>query len=800
MRFSTIIAGSLLTTGVALSACQSENIEIPKSELYTREFIKEFGIADPNHDWNNASQGTVTVVTSSPTHVEVLAEIKGKRYIFADYRKVTGTETINFTIPKGINNIIVTLNGREVPTTLGATVNDTSRSRAIWDDKTKDPLVKISRSPYREISDKAVRSFGEYLPEDEDNRGKVTQNFSYVANGPFTVYPIFWNTNSYNTLGIYYLKNEGTDDEKMVYVPFYTHKIKREGTSDGNLEYLPKEFYFEGYPAQTLSGNHDIYIATWNPGWEHINGKDKISDFTEEDWKAFEEKFIANGPGKCGLNLSNEYYNFPQDVKDKVIITDFKYSFDVEQNKITVTEVQTSEVEPFLRNYSDNDWVYPGTSQCSMPDYTEYRAEFDKGLKYDEIVANGFKPYPKWRSEGIHIDIEKGTKFGMFIRQQGNAPTEESIQVREVDMIYDPERGYKMPSEDDESFKRMFSQSKYNRDDMADSDNPTITVPAVHAATYIYPAPSGINYQVLGFEDWFNGPSNNLDLNDMVFFIDSENPLDIPEIKDEDKPEPEKYNYIIAAEDLGGTCDWDFNDLVIGVNVVSKNYVEAEEGVEGSTPSLPYKEVTVTPLASGGTLPIYLMYTGKVSTSQSDYNASVLNYLIGREFHAWLSNAQDAPLTPINVGANASTTGEPITFHIPDENYTLAMHDKYSASDDGTNNMGGFWVLVINQNDTPYTPAITDGKGLNQITDIPEGKGITRIEAPRPDLNMGNFAPQMLCIDHEWFWPREGKKIHLAYPASSGPGFEGWVNDPTVQGTWYGEGKYVESLVTKRPL
>lgn len=767
MQFNKIIAGTFLTLGAVVSACQSDNIEIPKSELYTREFIKEFGVVDPNHDWNNAAQGSVTVVTSSPTHVEVLADIKGKRYIFADYRKVTGTQEINFTIPKGISNIIVSLNGREIPTNLGAKVDATTRSRAIWEGG--DDKVTITRDPYRLLSEEGVMAFKTHLPENQNNLGKVTQNFSFVANGDFTIYPTYWQTDSYNTIGIYYV-DEATNE--IVHIPFYTNKIIPIDGTQGNLLYtygdpsaedkipakedLPLKDGNQPMDAAALLNNSELIPAEFNN-----NGLTSFLDFTEEDWKIFKRRYLNK------VRAATQHYFNLGPIMDKFDVTYFTNSEYFDWNKTTLFQLTGIQCKAKDATHVDitaisvgpiNDWIYPGEVQESHP--------------------SGDQEVKGWKSRGIGIHIAEGTKFGMYLRVWYNSdPADKKPSIDNVGTVR-LKIGEDGKPEDD-GYRRFYSEAKYN--DVVGGSQ-------VFGATYMYEAPTG-TYRVLGFEDY----GDVHDLNDMMFFISSEKPQEIPSVKDEDKI-PEKYTYLLAAEDLGGTCDWDFNDLVVGVNVVAKNYVEAQEGV---TASHPYQEVTVTPLASGGTLPIYLMYTGKVSTSKDDYDSAVPgNYLIGKEFHSWLSNGGSSSLTPINVGARADSQGEPITFHIPEQDYTLAMHKKYSASE-GSNNMGGFWVLVINHEDTSYTPAITDDKGVNLITDIPADKGITKIEAPRPDLNLGNIAPQMLCIGHEWFWPRESQKIHSAYPGEGG--FTGWLNNESFT-EWYGEGKYEESLVTKRDL
>lgn len=845
MRFRKSFVCSLIVGSFIVSSCTTETIEIPNEEHYTREFIKQFGVADPDHDWNNATQGSVTVITSTPTNVQVLADIRGDRYIFADYRGVNGSETINFTIPKGVSDIIVTLNGRQVKSTLGATIDTRSRnSRAIWENN-DNTLVDITRQPKLEISDKAILSFGQYLPEEVDNRGKVTQNFSYLANGPFIVYPVYWNTNNTNTLSIYYIQDEGSDNEKMVIVPFYTIKTNDKTTYKPNLEYLPGKYRTDGLDPfwADPKGNQKLEItdsynaltlqaADWND-----RGKHSFADFDEEDYACFKQKFIDKfkynyykWDYEHGLNnyfnfdsvnelLESQNYSMPESVKEDLVLDDIKYeivddsSYGSNGKKVVVTQVHIAGCDDIF-NDAESNWVSANTGECSHPKYEEYKKLYynENGSvnSYDDVSSQftGDNALPAlWRSEGIHIDVAEGTHFGMCLLEGGETAWRGDPKTIELDMKYDDKAGYKVPDLSIFGDNYMFfSQSKYNTDKMHDIDDPTKLVPSVHAATYNYPAPNGITYQVLAFEDWYDLNSTiSYDLNDVMFFISSNEPTRIPSVKDEDKPDPviKKYDFIIAAEDLGGTCDWDFNDMVVGVNVLSTNYIAANSDTEDAgTASKPYKEVTVTPLASGGTLPIYLMYRGKVSTSADDYESSILgDYLIGREFHSWLSGGASSSLTPLNVGATASMKGEPITFHVPDSEYTLSMHSKYSATDN-SNNMGGFWVLVINHNDNPFTPTIIDGNGLNIQTDIPDGKGITKIEAPDENKNIGNIAPQMICIGHEWLWPREGKMIHNAYPTTRGIGFEGWVKDSqgAANGSWYGSGKYDESLVTTRNM
>lgn len=759
MQFYKIFAGSLLTTGIALSGCTTEQIEIPQSELYAREFIKQFGVVDPNHDWNNATQGSVTVVTSSPSHVEVLADIKGKRYIFADYQNVKGSETIKFTIPKGVSDLIVNVDGRQFKTTVGGTVTTTKSSRAIWEKH--DSKVEITRTDYRPLTDEDVTAFQNYLPENQDNLGKVTQNFSFVSNGEFTIYPVYWQTNSYNTLGIYYI-----DGDEMVLVPFYTNKITPVDGTKGNLLYI-KEDPLTPNMAEAKDNiplkdeNKPMIIPNdklsdeLNPLKYNNSGHDSFLDFTSEDWKTFKHRWLIERREKDGWSFVSNY----EDYFDLSYITEIQnYWYHITQLFLadilcepadaTHVKITNIAIGPF------NNWIYPGTSTNSHPG--------------GEVKG--------WKSRGIHVKIAEGTKFGMYIRVWHGSPAEDKPTIDNVDIVrleLDPTTKLPIP----DKYIRYYSEAKYN---------PTEGGSNVFGATYMYNAPTG-NYRVLGFEDWGRDVH---DLNDMMFFITSIEPEKIPHVEDEDNPEPEKYEYLIAAEDLGGTCDWDFNDVVASVTTVSKNYTD--DTAEDGTATYPYTEVTVTPLAAGGTLPVYLMYTGKVCTSKDDYeSANVQNYMLVDEFHSWLTGREEAPTVPTNVGASASTKGKPVTFNVPGGDYTLGMHKKYESTDEGKNNMGGFWIIAINSKDTPFTLQTGTGDLILQ-TSIPENKGITKIEAPAADHNVNSIAPQMICVGNDWLWPREGKKIHDAYV-----GFNDWLNAPE-NGDWYGEGKYNESLVTKR--
>lgn len=158
---------------------------------------------------------------------------------------------------------------------------------------------------------------------------------------------------------------------------------------------------------------------------------------------------------------------------------------------------------------------------------------------------------------------------------------------------------------------------------------------------------SGLTYRELAFEDW---PDNEkIDLNDVIFDI-----LPIS-VTDPEPPiiENETYDWIIAAEDLGGTDDFDFNDIVFKVTYTS-----------GETTA------TVTPLAAGGMLEAYILRDGEQ---------------VGDEVHSMFG----VPTTTMYNTTSWNGAADPIEITVP-EDFTMTTDGEVSA-------MGGFTVKVVKE-------------------------------------------------------------------------------------------------------
>jgi len=215
------------------AACTDEVPEIPASELYTREFVKEFGVIDGRQDWNNASRGNVQVNTAKSSRVRVTAVIGTHNYLLADYEDVQGKRTLSFDIPKGVTDITVSDGITDIDAVVGGSVDFASESRAGGSVSGGDTFVTVTditgdadKDKWKIIPWIDAKRFTRKMPEGcyNGNRPGVSTDFMFTTTGTsIIIYPLYWDTSSNNTLGIYYLDEQGS----IVYVPVYNVGAER---------------------------------------------------------------------------------------------------------------------------------------------------------------------------------------------------------------------------------------------------------------------------------------------------------------------------------------------------------------------------------------------------------------------------------------------------------------------------------------------------------------------------------------------------------------------------------------------
>lgn len=263
-------------------------------------------------------------------------------------------------------------------------------------------------------------------------------------------------------------------------------------------------------------------------------------------------------------------------------------------------------------------------------------------------------------------------------------------------------------------------------------------------------------------------------MQDFVFLIDDVDPEyhdPVDEVVDPEKPQDEPvFPWVIACEDLGGTYDHDFNDIVFGV--------QHEAGS---------KYAYVTALAAGGTLPIRLFYNNIEIKGGDDENGTqytVYSPTDSKEFtewHQWFGKSS----TQV-TNANGFTVGATVRIEVGAD-FTMSGDPDNPNIIIGDNRLGGFHVEV----------------------DQPDGT-TTTIVAPRKDSTPGDRIPQMFVTTHKFEWPTErtpiyqthrgdtsGTQVGTETPSNSTGttqkypyytnSFHAWVNDATTHAGFHSQ-------------
>jgi hypothetical protein len=232
----------------------------------------------------------------------------------------------------------------------------------------------------------------------------------------------------------------------------------------------------------------------------------------------------------------------------------------------------------------------------------------------------------------------------------------------------------------------------------------------------------------LGFEDTQMpaGTYCDNDLNDLVIIFDPA-PVIIDNTTDE---------WILAAEDLGDTDDFDFNDVVVSVSKVA-----------GQT------TMTVEALAAGGTLPVWLTFNNQVIKPAGVSDDG--------EFHSWFEGSngigEDGLYPMLNTGRSSKRAGKSVTLTGIDKTYSITQFS--APKEDG--GFGGFEIKVQRKDGT--------------------FEYVTMPQHSEEDGIVG-LAPQMMCLPYGWQWPLERVKMVEAYPQFGewGTGYLNntqWVNE-----------------------
>ena len=727
---------------------------------FNEEFRKAYGDIDPEQDWNLAERGTVTVSTQKESEVKIYVFSGGEYYLVGDYQGVKNTQMLGFDMVEGTSSILVT-DGETAQKTVpgGVVAFGSTRTTYGGNDVVTIDKIENDKGLYLETTGKTYPKYVEFnsmddyskifktVPEigwkasrDKTNLNKVPSNFHYTSNGSFIIYPIFWDTSSLNTLGVYY-----RNGNQIVKVPVYKHKEGNEvqyATANQRVE----ANWSGANPTANAAFNQEQKILTWSQNnYNQVGGL-----FTKADLSSYKYLTI-NASIKSG-----EQYRvcFKKEGSTQEVITISKsgsYTIDLSE-KVPGDIIKDCEI--LLSGGATSSGEVQFTSMYLWSDnvtWHNFEGTDDTHWHCSDIFEQGDGKFNgvKMRAQGIKVDIPEGTVFGMYLEKTENADTDnaktytfysESELNNPVSDPNNPEVvgvGYGVIDNDQGTVEQV-----------TDLNNPK-SHPCYASAFDV----DGLHY--LGFEDWPNIYNNSdFDLNDMIFAFDGCKPTVIVE-------EPDKAEWLLVCEDLGGSFDTDYNDVVFKVEHVSGR-----------------EYANVTAMAAGGTLASYICFCDPTPGA-----ASHDDIVIG-EIHQLFNVApqKSGAYTPINAISRWDASGRTISipvdknwqiaYNVDATNYTVANLN--SIGNTKGVNMGGFYIRTLKSGEPAPTGTVT----INDFSDDNSKSSV--IAAPSK-----GSAPYILCLPYTYQvnnYPTNGKRSTLVWA---------WPQELcTICSSTYQNGKY----------
>lgn len=733
--------------------------------------------------------------------------LRGNEYVLVgDYEGVKGTKMLGFDMVEGTTSIMVT-DGVTAEKTVSGGVVTFGGTRTIFtdpDDSDGDD-VKVTTIPaggvtikgikyeqYKDITKDGVTAMRTVIPEigsrtNHTNLPRVTHDFSYVSNGEFVIYPYFWNTSSLNTIGVYYTDANGEPHEVDIY------QNKGEGVEVTGATYEPANLNqaviyddkgVEGIISKKYDEKGNVVAAYWQD-WHALVTNQTWGVWLEElgfptDISSY-SKLVVNANIKKGDNYRIGFYNGSDDPSSSNAhyyiekVTSSNADVEIKLNK---TEIADAGVD--LHNC--RIYFFGSDKGGAKEDIFDVKdAVVDIQINKLELV----KPSNNWtqyngnnsndivtgdqsgRGQGIVVNIPEGTKFGMYLKKHDSVVGDCTFYSESSKNTNRETHGWGVTDDgaghvnfDDHSSNASFASTFYVGDQM-----------------------------FLGFEDWPNNTDvwggGDFDLNDIVLAFDGSKPTIINEEAD---------SWLMVCEDLGGSFDTDYNDVIFKVEHVSGK-----------------DKAKVTAMAAGGTLASYIFFRDPTTQNAQDQVVGEIHQMFG------VAPESSGEYAPINATTRYEKGGNTVSIDVG-ENWTLAYYqaDQFhqgSFGNYGENvNMGGFQIRTL-KSGTP-----DPGDNVNANTGVFNSSSTASVIAA-PDKGS---APYMLCLPYTytkpvgnklntyvWAWPQELCTICSAvyyqndkYSGSNGGAyleFGEWVRDHSKNVEWY-KNRNVNALTVEELL
>lgn len=702
MKNALKTAGFAVLT-LATAGCNNDPIVVDNTqrEEYVQNFIKNFGIPDPDHTWSMArsvktlvdvqglNEGTVEIFTAYPESPDarLVARLPIRNGRVSGNLPLSGATDEVFLRVKDSDNTVRMVNG--LPVEDGLVTTHLRVAAAPGNDKLpKADDMELEAYIVADITRNYYYMFRDELDEEAQKNYTYAQAIDKFNNDPdYFYYP--------------YPDNEYY---KVDYLDANRHL-----TQIPELKFL--DLYYE-------MGDAMSYLYALAPIF------DKYS-YTDPDTG---ESMEVDGVFREGENHIEQYYR--NNTGGKVLDPNVTFSVR-EEGPVTMQCIwRGTQLNDYFGYFYYKEGEEPSAEEIwnVIPKYVfltpdDITKESDltqrntavTGNSYDEsgwtnLDGMGVNNCETWTNQGIESYI-RGRKY--YLAYYGEN--------------YDEASSYTFPT----GIKIGYFLYKEATQDIFFSDCKTEyelcrRTYGTEEGPYVRPFAAKFRVQGRNYVG-FGDESGDCDLNDVVFIAENvyPDPVDITpdEFKEENPEKPDTptdpvvkpQTWTLACEDLGSTDDVDFNDIVLDVAYVA-----------GET------YLTITPRAAGGTLVSEIYFR---EGNNADYTR------LG-EIHQLMSDAY----------AGGSGSGYPMlntlkAAHNVDPNSVASIVVTVPEDFDLASLESGFLSrikITTRQDDEQEYEA----KEITAFTDLAESGSV----------------PQMLLLEGDWQWPVERVDISIAYP------------------------------------
>lgn len=129
IAFVTKMKPLAIVSITAFSSC-SKDTELYDNNVsklkYEENWKNSIGDVDPTQDWNGATRGSVTVNLDNTSNVSVYASVDGIYRLVGKYEGTSGSQKLEFGMPKGTEKLLVNTNNKSIEAKVGGTIDFTS--------------------------------------------------------------------------------------------------------------------------------------------------------------------------------------------------------------------------------------------------------------------------------------------------------------------------------------------------------------------------------------------------------------------------------------------------------------------------------------------------------------------------------------------------------------------------------------------------------------------------------------------------------------------------------------------------